>query len=292
MKIPISVIIITKDRSDHLKNLLTSLKENSFTNFELIIVDQSKKEQISDKVLEILNVFQKVIYLKSKQSGKSKGLNLAIKVSSCPLIAFTDDDCLPDKYWINNIIEAFRRNNKVIALFGRTIPYQPKKHIGLLCPATFDHRNTRFVTKPCKHWEKIGFGNNMAWRKKFFNKFGLFKEWLGPGSIGSNAEDAEISLRALINKQMIMFEPRMKIYHNKWLNKEQHQRQTLSYTCGEMACYGHFLYRNKLPIAREVVVENFLNIINDFKNNKDKIFSLKKTTYKLFGLLVGLKSKK
>jgi GT2 family glycosyltransferase len=282
MKYSVSVIIATKDRADHLLNCLTSLKKSSFTNFELIIVDQSDNKKINKPIEDILKFFPRVKYLRSNRTGKSKGLNEAIAFSSASLLAFTDDDCLVDKNWLKTIFETFQKEKKIVGLFGRTNPHQPIKHKGLTCPSTFDHRESKYISQPCKHWEEIGFGNNMAWRRSFFQELGLFKEWLGPGSIGSNAEDAEIALRALINGKMLLFEPKMRIAHNKWLNKKELQKLELSYLCGEMACYGYLSFLGD-KTSKDVLRKNLSNSLFDFKKD-----FLLRNAIKLRGSLVAI----
>lgn len=295
MKYAISVIIITKDRPEQLLACLQKLQQSSLSNFELIVIDQSKQAtQNKVKVKELLGTFAKAKYIASQQIGKSKGLNQALLASTAPLLAFTDDDCLPDKKWLQTILDSFQKNKSISGVFGRTIAHQPQKHKGLVCPACFDKTTAYFVKKPCKHWQKVGFGNNMAWRKSFFEQFGLFKEWLGPGSIGSNAEDAEIALRALINKQTLFYNPAMVIEHNKWLTQKEMEQQELSYLCGEMACYG-YLAKNNHPIGKLVVKENMhrsmkhtaLLIKNIIKHPKEFLRELGRLSKKIAAQLRG-----
>lgn len=281
----VSIVIVTKNRQKKLVNCLDALLKNNFKNAQLIIVDQSDEKNKQVLLKQKLNQFQDVLYINSKKTGKSKGLNLAIQNSTSPLLAFTDDDCIPNKDWIENIIKTFNQNEKITGIYGRTLPYQPKKNKGLICPSIFDKANAKYIKKPCKHWEEIGFGNNMAWRKNFFEKFGLFKEWLGPGSIGSNAEDAEISLRALINKQIIFYNPKILISHDKWQTKKEHEKQELSYICGENACYG-YLALSGYKIGKEVIKENFIDSLFIFREN-----SLIKSISKLRGLTVAFYEK-
>lgn len=288
-KAEISVIVITKNRPVELRACLISLKKSTFVNFELIVIDQSQGKKIDKSLYSVLRKFSKTKYFHSKQSGKSRGLNLAIKLSSTSNLAFCDDDCLPDANWLKNVVETFEKNPKITGVFGRTLPYQPKKHKGLICPSTFDHRIEHYTTVPCEHWEKIGFGNNMAWRKSFFEKHGFFKEWLGPGSIGSNAEDAEIALRALINKQVLFFNPKMIVFHNKWQNNQEYQEQMLSYVCGEMACYGYLAKKN-IELGKKILANNFISSknwllhVNDFADLRNLS---KKICFQIRGLLVG-----
>lgn len=277
----ISIIIITKNRQSKLKNCLRAISKNTFQEFELIVIDQSDKNKNPDQFSSYFRKNKNLIYIKSATTGKSKGLNLAIKKSASPIIAFTDDDCLPHKEWIKNIVKNFEKDKKIAGLYGRTLPYQPKQNKELVCPSTFDKKESKYIRKPCKHWENIGFGNNMAWKKSFFNKYGLFKEWLGPGSIGKGAEDAEIALRALTNQQVIFYNPEMLVYHDNWQTKKENQKQELSYICGETACYGYFGMLG-YEIGRKVIKENLIDCLFIFKEN-----SLLKTANKLRGILIA-----
>lgn len=284
MTTALSLIIITKNRPQQLVTCLQSVHKSSYKNFELIVVDQSTGQGTAQKNPQLLTALQKfpqVKYIQSKLSGKSRGLNLAIKLSSAPILAFTDDDCIVDEEWLQNVASSFREHPHVTAVFGRTLPFQPHKNKGLTCPATFTKKTPHFVTEPCKHWKHIGFGNNMAWRKEFFKQHGLFKEWLGPGSIGSNAEDAEIALRALVNKKKIFYNPAILVKHNKWLNEKGLRKLNLSYICGEMACYGH-LAENNISIGKTVVKNNWENIKYEMRRIKDASQLIKLVTKTIY----------
>ena len=152
-----------------------------------------------------------------KQKGKTRALNTGIKAARGNICAFTDDDCIPDTKWLENIVHIFRTNPMISGVFGKTLPYRPNLHPNLICPCTFNKPQKRIITKPHRHWEDIGFGNNMAFKKATLEKIGLFKTWLGPGSVGSNCEDGELAQRALIRGYSIGYNPHMIVYHNKWL---------------------------------------------------------------------------
>lgn len=268
-KSPISVIVVTRNRPHQLIECLKSLKKNTCQSFELIIVDQSTDpHHCSNKhqLISFLKKFPHSIYLKQNKKGKSKGLNLAIKHSHAAILAFTDDDCILDKNWLTNILKTFEKHPHITAVFGKTLPYQPHLHPRQTCPCTFSYADDKshLIAQPVKHWERIGFGNNMAWQKNFFDKYGLFKEWLGPGSFGSNAEDAEISLRALRNKEKIFYNPQVVTYHNKWLTKEELAKQFQSYKQGELFCYGYFALKGE-RIGRLVIKDNLNKYLSRFR---------------------------
>jgi len=287
----ISIIIATKNRPNSLIICLKSILNSTIKPLEIIVVDQSNNQKTKKVVLILNKSLIKYFHLNSK--GKSKSLNFAIKKAKGSLLAFTDDDCLVDKKWLENIQNTFKKNQDISLCFGKTLPHQPKKHKYEFCPCTFKKNPDKFsiTSEPCKHWERVGFGNNMVIKKKVFKKVGLFKKWLGPGSVGSNAEDAELINRSLINKFRIGYEPSVVIFHNKWLNEHQLRKQEWSYVCGEIACYGWFAFSG-FKFAQKIVKDSTKKTLKSLTYRQNvpqhrcrNIWS--QITAQLFGLLIA-----
>lgn len=252
--VDVSVIIVTRNRPEKLINCLQALRKNSFPSFELVIIDQSDCENINHEILVLLSAFSHTTYIHSKIKGKSKGLNQAIRLAKAPFLAFTDDDCIPSVEWISEIYNGFTAHPTVYSICGKTLPHKPQKHPGMYCPSTFqsDIPFTHLIKTPGIHWKSIGLGNNMAFRKNVLIQMGGFIEWLGPGSIGINAEDAHMLLRVLITGKYILYNDKAIVYHDRWLTEKQHKLQNLEYECGEFACYGIFALYG-YPFAKEIL---------------------------------------
>ena len=240
----ISIIIVSRNRQKQLLTCLTEISKSSYPYFEIIIVDQSSNNHYLNIKNRLKKISKNVSYYKMSKKGKSKGINFALKIARGDIIAFTDDDCLVDSHWLRNIARSFTKNENVVGVFGKTNAHQPEKHSAQICPCTYDKGKQSVIKKAGPHWDEIGFGNNMAYRKTVFTELGGFKEWLGPGSIGSNAEDAEFSLRVLINNKILLYNPSMLVNHNRWLSLEEYNKQRLSYICGELACYNYLSNKN------------------------------------------------
>lgn len=297
MKYYITVIVCTLNRSDKLRNCITSIMNNTFTDFEIVLIDQSN----SDLTKEVVKKFEtkKVNYFKMYDKGKSKAINMAISKASGDILSFTDDDCIVDKDWLKNIKKSFQEYEDITGVFGKVMPFEPSKNIDKICPCTFLKVKKRIISKPIIHWENIGFGNNMAYRRKVFNQIGGFKKWLGPGSIGSNAEDAEFAFRVLSNGYKLLYNPQISVYHNRWLTKEEFKKQRLSYSCGEVACYGYYALQGETT-AKKILYKNFFdsyykikksikNIVLFKKNGYLTMFNtLEESIFRLRGLLVAL----
>lgn len=95
---------------------------------------------------------------------------------------------------------------------------------------------------PANHWESIGFGNKMSFKKSIVNKLGGFAEWLGPGSLVNAAEDAEMAQRILINNYKLYYSADSIVYHNRWLNIQKSEKQNLNYFSGEISYYSYFAF--------------------------------------------------
>lgn len=264
----ISVIISTLNRPEKLHECLKKILASDVSDFEVIVVDQSKGYSTKSVVKQLGS--PKIVYSKMNTKGKSKGLNDAVKRASGELLAFTDDDCLVDKHWLNNIHRSLQENKNIVGVFGQVLPHEPLLNKGKLCPGIFISTKERTITKPTPHWKYIGFGNNMAFKKEVFRKTGLFKEWLGPSAIGLAAEDAEFAQRVLLSGFKILRDPKVKVYHNRWLTKKEFQKQMWAYSCGELACYGYFAMRGE-QFAKKIVSDNFRD---SYKKLKGSIKSL------------------
>jgi glycosyltransferase involved in cell wall biosynthesis len=98
-----SIIIATYERHDLLKQLCESLVAQTFRNFEVIIVDQSRipwKDNAQFPELDIL-------YIHTVVKGAVRSRNTAASYARGQVLAFTDDDCLLTSEWLENAVKYF-----------------------------------------------------------------------------------------------------------------------------------------------------------------------------------------
>jgi glycosyltransferase involved in cell wall biosynthesis len=262
----ITVLITTTERPDKLQQCFNSLLANT-GKFELIVMDLSKQEY-AEKIIKQLRTRKHIRRITLKTKNKSYALNCAARLAKGNILAFTDDDCLVDKHWITTIQHSFQTCRDIAATFGKTVPFEPSKHVDQHCPSVFIKNTRRLITTPCAHDKHIGFGNNMAIKKSILIRSGGFKEWLGPGSVSCTAEDAGIALQLLCRGETILFDPNIIVRHNKWLTNDQMKIQQRSYNCGEMACYGYYMFQGKKfakPIVMSKVGDSYWKIRNILK---------------------------
>lgn len=110
-----SVIVPTYKRTDKLERALESIASQSYSDFELIVVDDNPEQEFREKVEEIVedleSGFEVKLVVNDDGQGVSSARNLGIENASSDYIAFLDDDdeWKPEK--LEKEAEAFQQNN-------------------------------------------------------------------------------------------------------------------------------------------------------------------------------------
>lgn len=268
---------------------------NGFSGIKIVFVSQIKNNA------QKRNLSKNFEILYDNKSGVSNAKNLAIscllKDKKTKLIIFTDDDCIPTNNWIEEILRSFSINKEIDLLFGQTKVYQPHRHTSERCFSAFKKATTKLPQLGDLHWREIGYSNNMAIKADVFEKIGLFKVWLGPGSIGQAAEDAEFILRSQIAGCTIDYNKRMIVYHNKWLKNEEVGRQQRIYAIGGIAAYAFFYFQGvseckkglvaQLNTSKKRIYREAKKIIK-YYSKKHTLLLLKEILAVVKGLLIGI----
>jgi len=98
-----SVVIPTYERHDYLHVLLKNLQKQTEKDFEVIIIDQSKEK--FNRLSEFADL--DIVYFRTDVKGAVKARNTGISLANADVVAFIDDDCIPDENWLNNAKKYF-----------------------------------------------------------------------------------------------------------------------------------------------------------------------------------------
>ncbi len=115
----VSVIVPGKNEGKHLYKLVTSLSEQTYRNFELIIVDDGSDDDtpIIGKNLQERGLI--TTFLRNDmRGGKASAANLALRYTTGKLIVHLDADCSFDKDAIEQILIPFYIDKKIGAVGG------------------------------------------------------------------------------------------------------------------------------------------------------------------------------
>lgn len=114
--IKVSIIIPSYERKELLLILLEKLNKQSFENFEVIVIDQSK-ESISN---ELASYKFELKYIHSHIKGAVKARNFGAMLATGELLGFIDDDCYPiNKEWIKNAYELYKSDKTIVGIEGK-----------------------------------------------------------------------------------------------------------------------------------------------------------------------------
>jgi glycosyltransferase involved in cell wall biosynthesis len=86
-----SLIVATRDRTTELARLIASLDEQTYSDFELIIVDQNDDERLVP-IIQFSSSQERIIHLRC-QTGVSLARNAGMEAAQGEIIGFPDDDC-------------------------------------------------------------------------------------------------------------------------------------------------------------------------------------------------------
>jgi glycosyltransferase involved in cell wall biosynthesis len=218
-RVPVSVIICTRNRASYLHRCLQALQKLSCLPEEIIVVDNDPVDNSSEAVV---SEFKSVKYIREPRGGLSIARNTGIKNAKFEIIAFTDDDATIHPLWLCKVWETFN-DSSIAAMTGLVIASQLDTEAQLIFEKHWSF-NRGYVDKMYDSiffkktlstgppvWE-IGAGVNMAFRKSIFDEVGWFDERLGAGASGCS-EDSELWFKILAKGYSIYYNPRAVVYH-------------------------------------------------------------------------------
>jgi glycosyltransferase involved in cell wall biosynthesis len=117
----ISIIVPTRNRSTLLDQLLDSLANLRFPNWEVIVVDDGSTDDTRQVVERHQTADLPVRYLYQSWSKMGAARNLGLEHARGEIAAFTDDDCTVDPGWLDAIAAAFRAHPEAAGVQGKTV---------------------------------------------------------------------------------------------------------------------------------------------------------------------------
>jgi glycosyltransferase involved in cell wall biosynthesis/GT2 family glycosyltransferase len=100
----VSIVINTYNRAPSLLRTLFSLKYLNYNNFETVVVNGPS----DDNTLHVLEKFNKDIKIGNcPVKNLSTSRNIGICMADGDIVAFLDDDGIPEPEWLNDLVEAY-----------------------------------------------------------------------------------------------------------------------------------------------------------------------------------------
>ncbi len=114
--IKVSVIVPVYNVEKYISKCLDSLVNQTFKNFEIIIVNDGSTDNSEKIIQEYLKNNKNMSYFKIKNSGQAVARNLGIKKSKGNLITFVDSDDYIDSYMLEKLYDNMKATNSDISI--------------------------------------------------------------------------------------------------------------------------------------------------------------------------------
>jgi GT2 family glycosyltransferase len=209
---PITVGISTVDRPAALARCIEALLAGTLLPDEILVIDQGQAG--ADAVVaDRANGSLPLTHVRQPRRGLSVARNAMFEQARNPVVAVTDDDCVPDAAWIASIADALHRSPVPDAVCGRVLALPQDGNRTHAVSLRVDTVPADFTSEAIP-W-RVGTGANFAARREAVLGVGGYDERLGAGSAGHAAEDVDLALRLLRRGSRIRYEPAVVVYHER-----------------------------------------------------------------------------
>jgi glycosyltransferase involved in cell wall biosynthesis len=214
----ISVIICTYKNPDLLRECLQSVAIQSLpvSEYEILVVDNKSNDETPEVVQSFAKQYKNIRYIFESNQGLSHARNRGIREAAADIIAFTDDDAIIDKHWLESLISVFEQSLDIWAVGGKTLPLWRTERPDWLDDTLLLSLSIREYGDNIRElvWPERMIGVNCSFRKDIFKIIGYFDTSLGrKGNILFDQEDIEIQKRILAANKKIFYTPHAIVQH-------------------------------------------------------------------------------
>lgn len=183
----ISLIMPTVNVTSELELFLQSLKEQTYKNFELIVLDQNEDAKVFNIIKKFEEDFE-IKYGRSDEKGLSLNRNKGLIMMEGDIVGFPDDDCEYDIDTLEKVVNYFKENTNKRIYSCRTLERGKNYGTGIML-----EKDTVLTKKNVENTVKsITFFVNFS-----YEDIALFDENLGVGAYFGSGEETDYVLSLL-----------------------------------------------------------------------------------------------
>lgn len=185
MKTPkVSVVIPTYNRAEWLKRVIESLLNQTYQDFETIVVDDGSVDETENMIREVMkNAPCELAYFKQENKGPGSARNAGITHAKGELILFIDDDVLPAPNLLEEHISGHQQHHgENIAIVGSVV-YAPELKVSPFMRWAIT-KGPSFTQSREKNGARLGYRYfctaNISLTGRFMLEKGMFDESFRP----------------------------------------------------------------------------------------------------------------
>lgn len=259
-----SVLVCTRNRGSLVANAVASILENSRTDFEIIVVDQSEDTSSFDALRRFRDDLR--FHYIWRPPGHSAALNYGIALARAEYVPITDDDCEVAPNWLEELERVFAENPRVAVAFCNVVAGPHDSTRGFV--PTFECRSERVIGSLLSLTRPYGIGAGMAVRRTAALIMGGFDEDLGPGARFPSAGDRDFAIRALVRGYEVALTNQTYVIHHGYRTWEEGRDLAIRDWTGVGGAYAKLLKVHQLVVPRmlldlvsEVMVPPLVNLL-------------------------------
>lgn len=205
----VSVVVCTYNRAGVLGKCLEGLRRLDYPRFEVVVVEGPS----TDGTRELLDGYPDVTRVQNETRNLSISRNLGIAASAGEIVAFIDDDAVPDRSWLRELVSSYddptvgaaggdvfgpggdhlQFSNGILSRYGRVVAHQEEP----------DDRND-----PGGAWFNTLMGTNSSFRRRALDAVGGFDE-----NYEYYHDEADLCARVVQAGYRVAHVPRAVVWH-------------------------------------------------------------------------------
>jgi glycosyltransferase involved in cell wall biosynthesis len=163
----IAAVVSTYRRPQFLPELLDALANQTlaFDQYEVIVVDNGSGDGTWDALADLVATtpLRLAVVSLPANRGPGGGRNAGLALVTAPVVAITDDDCLPSPGWLPAMLDAVAAGAGLV---------QGEVHADPACTTTGPWDHVKWITEPTPFFETC----NVAYRMDLVRQLGGFDE--------------------------------------------------------------------------------------------------------------------
>ncbi len=248
-RLTVSVVVCTHERPDDLVRCLAALAAQVEPPIEVIVVDNAPRTERTRAVCEQAGVR----YIQEARKGLDIARNAGAQASTGDIVAYTDDDAIPDADWTRCVREVLEEPN-VGGMAGAVQPAELETPAQRLFEEYLlymagkrrrDQRREYVLPWPPAFAGHVGAGANMAFPRALLAGVGPFDEAFDAGTETHSGGDTEMFARFIEAGHRLIYEPRASVRHRHRRTLPELRRQLFGYGVGVFAFWTHWWLRTR-----------------------------------------------
>ncbi|MFD4636454.1 glycosyltransferase family 2 protein [Lentzea sp. NPDC058436] len=248
----VSVVVCTLGRQAMLRETVAAILAQTHGPLDLVIVDNDPESGRTAALLSDVDD-PRVRVVAEPVRGLSRARNTGLAAVRGALVAFTDDDAVPDVHWIAELVAGFARSEAIGCVTGLVTPADLSTRWAQLFeeygafdkgyrPLQWSLGQVPAIAEPGPRGPLFpyaggdyGSGNNMAFRVPVLRAVGGFDTALGAGRPTRGGEDLDAFAAVLLAGHAVLYTPDALVRHHHRDTGPELRRQLYGYGTGMAA---------------------------------------------------------